>query len=491
MNDPFAALDPINSKSKGAAYSTAPMNQGMGYGGMLPPAAPMVMQQPNPIGTAAPTVYQAPLKNTIPNGASFMTQPNGPYTFGAPLSNPFQPQPVSPPQQHQTLNPFDQQLMYNNNHSLVQPKQQIQQQKSLDPFAEAADFTRAPEPVNMTSPFATAPSKHPTSTIKTQSSIIVDFDPFSPTATTPRTPFDFSEDLHGNDSNKNMISLTNTGNAAQGRKRQSQEDQRAQLNFNAGSFNTINGSRVSLKNLSIQENNSQSFYKTTTPSNQNKNHSPTRRSTSGDHFGEGSTNDLFAGQGFSNLDDESEESAAGGRASGRRVSQQQDVELLPVEMEADEYEVTFETGRKLGVLMERLDVLGQHDKRQERAVVKLVVENGSADRVGVTVGSIVVGINGRSVACDSYNTILSTIKSAPRPMVMRFKTGIEKKDTTQGAILTRISNGTFSVGNFTQGNANWVQKYFAFGGARLDVLQLFVSRAAYHEVSPCCLLGLQ
>lgn len=38
------------------------------------------------------------------------------------------------------------------------------------------------------------------------------------------------------------------------------------------------------------------------------------------------------------------------------------------------------------------------------------------------------------------------------------------------------------MGNLTRGNASWTDKYFAFGGAKMDVLQLFVSRAAYHEV---------
>lgn len=48
--------------------------------------------------------------------------------------------------------------------------------------------------------------------------------------------------------------------------------------------------------------------------------------------------------------------------------------------------------------------------------------------------------------------------------------------------MTRLADGTFSVGNLTRGNASWTDKYFAFGGAKMDVLQLFVSRAAYHEV---------
>ncbi|KAK1938219.1 hypothetical protein P3T76_009369 [Phytophthora citrophthora] len=35
-------------------------------------------------------------------------------------------------------------------------------------------------------------------------------------------------------------------------------------------------------------------------------------------------------------------------------------------------------------------------------------------------------------------------------------------------------------------NATWTAKYFAFGGTKMDVLQLFVSRAAYHE----CVIAL-
>lgn len=157
--------------------------------------------------------------------------------------------------------------------------------------------------------------------------------------------------------------------------------------------------------------------------------------------------------------------------------------------------------------MERVDVWNEANQRKETAVVKLVVENGAADRVGVSIGSTVVAINRKSVENESYIAILDMIKAAPRPLRMRFKRGPQTKDTTQGTILTRISStyfspqfqfvrfdscsnvvnfstvdGTFSVGNLTSGNATWTTKYFAFGGSKMDVLQLFVSRAAYHEV---------
>ena len=113
---------------------------------------------------------------------------------------------------------------------------------------------------------------------------------------------------------------------------------------------------------------------------------------------------------------------------------------------------------------------------------RLVVEGGAADRIGVKVGSIIRGINHKDMEYESYNTVLELIKTAPRPMTIRLKERGDAKETTQGNMLTRISSGTFSVGNLTAGNAKWDSKYFAFGGAKMDVLQLFVSRAAYHEV---------
>ena len=158
------------------------------------------------------------------------------------------------------------------------------------------------------------------------------------------------------------------------------------------------------------------------------------------------------------------------------------------DMQNNVYEVEFPPNKKLGVLMERVDAWTDGDvSRKEAAVVKLVVENGAADVAGVTPGSVVLGINGRDLQNETYATILSLIKTAPRPLVIRLFRVKEVKDESQGHVLTRISGGTFSVGNiFTSGNARWTPKYFAFGGARMDVLQLFVSRAAYHE----CVIAL-
>lgn len=64
---------------------------------------------------------------------------------------------------------------------------------------------------------------------------------------------------------------------------------------------------------------------------------------------------------------------------------------------------------------------------QEEAAVKLVIRNGTADRCGVSVGSLF------------YESILEIICLSPRPMTARFKNGAVNRDTTQGSILVIIS----------------------------------------------------
>ncbi|TMW57163.1 hypothetical protein Poli38472_003088 [Pythium oligandrum] len=472
MNDPFAAFDPINRQKNAAttgsfatlptpmplaAPAAGPYNQ---FQTGMPPAAPYgSTPAANPFGISA--AMQQPVMKPYPNGAAFMTQPNAPAFSGLggypmqqqqqqPAMNPFGAAPAMPMQNTMPAaanNPFgaqQQPVMYDSIRNLLQPK-------PADPFA-----TSAGAPPNRPAP------------LTQQSSTIVDFDPFSPRDNEPRTPFDTPSDR--------------TGSGSLGdRKRQTQDAARNQLGFDSNAFQqaSTNANKISLKNLSIQDT------ATTHAQANNMSHgfddSP--------FFSDAS--DAFAGQTVSNLDDDffspppasaqtNERTSSGGaRATGE--------DAVSEECGPDEYDVTFEYGRKLGVLMERVDVYGKREeRRQEVAVVKLVVENGAADRVGVTVGSSVIAINGRSVANDTYTTVLDMIKSAPRPMGIRFKRGTVNKDSTQGNILTRISNGTFSVGNLTSGNATWTQKYFAFGGAKMDVLQLFVSRAAYHE----CVISL-
>jgi hypothetical protein len=67
------------------------------------------------------------------------------------------------------------------------------------------------------------------------------------------------------------------------------------------------------------------------------------------------------------------------------------------------------------------------------------VEGGAADELGVRVGSIIRGINFKDMEFQSYNTVLDLIKTAPRPMTIRFKDQGEPKEVPQGAVLTRIS----------------------------------------------------
>ncbi|KAF4323035.1 hypothetical protein BBO99_00003398 [Phytophthora kernoviae] len=419
----------------------------------------------SPMGGGNPMTM--PQHQMYPSGANFMTQ-QGPPAFGGlgggnqqfGTYNPYQqsmpaPAPMmmqpqyqqSPSNASSALMPMPsysgEPIMYENIKNIMKP---------ADPFATSPNLSgslRAPEPTMMPAP----PQQH-----QDPKATIIDFDPFSPKGSTPRTPFDFPDVQPAAPTagvNDRMSSF--------GGKRPTQEQQRSQLGFSSESYAAASA-------------------KPSTPSI-----SRTNSDDNAPYFLEG--NDGFMTGNFANLDDDDMNIMPKRRATGEPAESNRESEErgeVPEECGKDEYDVRFENGRKLGVLMERVDVWNQANQRQETAVVKLVVENGAADRVGVSIGSSVVSINRRSVVNESYIAILDMIKAAPRPLRMRFKRGAVSKDTTQGIILTRISNGTFSVGNLTSGNASWTSKYFAFGGSKMDVLQLFVSRAAYHE----CVIAL-
>ncbi|KAG6617201.1 uncharacterized protein IUM83_02372 [Phytophthora cinnamomi] len=483
MNDPFAMLDPMQkpgaSSNSASNFATAPRPA---YPPMANPFDNFASGSPMGGGNGMMMPQQQqPMQPMYPNGANFMTQQGQPAFGGLggaqqfATYNPYQQQMPAPapammmqPHYQQNLSNAPTKLMpmptyggepimYDNIKNVMKP---------ADPFATSPNFAgiRAPEPT-----LTPAPS-HQTRDPK---STIVDFDPFSPKGSTPRTPFDFPEDAN---TSAAQSSGGNDRLSSFGGRRPTQEEQRSHLGFSSEGFAAASAkplqSRISLRDVN------------TNASTNSEDNTP--------YFLEG--NDAFMSSNFANLDDFETTSTTRGSGNERRASNPPseathgygDEGEIPEECNKDEYDVRFESGRKLGVLMERVDVWNAANQRKETAVVKLVVENGAADRVGVSISSTVVAINRKSVENESYIAILDMIKAAPRPLRMRFKRGPHTRDTTQGTVLTRISNGTFSVGNLTSGNATWTTKYFAFGGSKMDVLQLFVSRAAYHE----CVIAL-
>lgn len=456
MNDPFAMLDPM-AKPKApvgggnaANYATTPMNfgqqPGIGYqqqqqpnanpfGGMSATGNPMMMNNNN-----HSSMHQQQMYPPQHNGAAFMTQPGPPSFSGLPpaptqqmgvntthTNNPFM-QPPSAPFQIQQANPFgaSQPVMF------AAQQDPFGTQMKPSPGGFAHPQLRPAEPTSHHHPTTMpAPLTH-------SSSIVMDFDPYSPRDNTPRSPFDLPVDHSGSSSSS---SASASASALADRKRQTQEAQRSQLGFTSDAFATGSNPKISLKELAT----------TTNSSSNNGGGNGTRVQSGSNAFGDApfftESNDDFMDQNmFANLDDDTPGQT---KKDWNHFAQKRDRSDdddsggdIPRECGPHEYDVTFETGRKLGVLMERVDVWGakRDDKRQEIAVVKLVVENGAADRVGVTTGSSVVAINGRSVAKDTYAIVLDMIKAAPRPMSIRFKRGTVNKDTTQGNVLTRISS---------------------------------------------------
>lgn len=449
MNDPFAMLDPTakpgQPQAGSGSFATAP------YGGYTPGFQQQQQQQQpsNPFAAGNPPMMaqwqqqqQPPQQQqqAYPYGGAIIMTQQGPPAFGglaaAPnmMTAPYMPQPQQQQQMYPPVSapmpPYGgQAIAYDSIKNLMQPK------APADPFATNAGTAKAANPFGDSAGMGMRPAEPtsmphppPASLVTQSSAIVVDFDPFSPQNGTPRTPFDFPDQA---------AATTGSGGALADRlaKWQTQEAQRSQLGFSSDGFATASAgtSKVSLRDI------------TSTAK------APGSGFDNDPFFSDGS--DPFAGQTFANLDDDQSSSQDWGQLSGQQrsgsgaASNTSDESSSMGECAEDEYDVTFETGRKLGVLMERVDVwmaqagrTGSGERRVETAVVKLVVENGAADRVGVTVGSSVVAINRHRVDRDGYANVLEMIKAAPRPLIMRFCRGAVNKDTTQGIVLTRISS---------------------------------------------------
>jgi len=118
-------------------------------------------------------------------------------------------------------------------------------------------------------------------------------------------------------------------------------------------------------------------------------------------------------------------------------------------------------------------------KRRERTVVTLVVDGGEAERKGVTVGSLLVSINGVDVSDKTYKETLELIKSPERPMLVLF----EKESLTEEVLAGYffVSKGPFF--STPTSMENWKRKYVVLGGpiAKKNVLQIYDSKKAYHN----------
>lgn len=256
-----------------------------------------------------PQQQQQPMQPMYPNGANFMTQ-QGPSAFGGlggggqqfATYNPYQQQQMPAPAPVMMMQPQYQQnvsnaptklmpmptyggepIMYDNIKNVMKP---------ADPFATSPNFAgiRAPEPT-----LAPAPS-HQTRDLK---STIVDFDPFSPKGSTPRTPFDFPEDAN---TSTTQSSGGNDRMSSFGGRRPTQEEQRSQLGFSTEGFAAASAkplqSRISLRDV------------TANASTASEDNTP--------YFLEG--NDAFMSSNFANLDDFETTSSRRGSGNERRSS---------------------------------------------------------------------------------------------------------------------------------------------------------------------------
>ncbi|GMI30781.1 hypothetical protein TeGR_g7812 [Tetraparma gracilis] len=128
------------------------------------------------------------------------------------------------------------------------------------------------------------------------------------------------------------------------------------------------------------------------------------------------------------------------------------------------YSVTFESEKKLGMLLERhdewVDGAGKPGTLKECTLVKLVVEHGAADVKGITLGSRVMAVNGRDTKNLAYLDTLNLVKTTPRPMTIVLQEGrLADDECVSGYCLLRKSIGPLPPSSF----ATWKRRYSEVG----------------------------
>ena len=133
--------------------------------------------------------------------------------------------------------------------------------------------------------------------------------------------------------------------------------------------------------------------------------------------------------------------------------------------------MVFPHESKLGMLLERADEwAGNSANRQERTVVKMVIENGAADSRGVRLGSKLLSVNNEDVSSRPYLEALEMVKTMPRPLTLKFENCGFVKDASQDYCLVRKAQGYYAPQQYKQ----WSRQYFVIGGAvaKGNVLQV-------------------
>ena len=147
------------------------------------------------------------------------------------------------------------------------------------------------------------------------------------------------------------------------------------------------------------------------------------------------------------------------------------------------YTVTFDSEKKLGMLLERRAAFApgassEHKKaRPEQTVVTMVIEGGAAAQKGVAVGSRLLLINGQDATALPYARCLEMVKNLPRPLHLVFEKAMAACDSAKGWVLVKKSAGSGAPSSM----AGWQRMFFVVGGAvaKRHVLQLYQTKAQY------------
>ena len=95
-----------------------------------------------------------------------------------------------------------------------------------------------------------------------------------------------------------------------------------------------------------------------------------------------------------------------------------------------------------------------YTKEDQRAYVKDVIDKSPAAAAGITVGSMLIAINGRRLDGVPFSACMTMLKESTalaESTSLTLERGYEGQQRQTGNIMARVSSCSFSVGGFRKG----------------------------------------
>lgn len=151
---------------------------------------------------------------------------------------------------------------------------------------------------------------------------------------------------------------------------------------------------------------------------------------------------------------------------------------------ADEFDADFTAAdQTLGVLIADSTRYGQ------QVVVKMVVDNSPGMRECVTEGAVLVGVNKTDVRGKTKNDctdMIRELRASRKDLTLTFQnpTGRDmmSKDHILARVVGNLTTGVPSfIGNWKRGVATWNDRFYVWGGANDETMQVFSSEQDWQQ----------